>query len=477
MEERRFDELTRVLGAATTRRQVLKGMLGAAVGAVLVSTGLRAPRPALAALADCGGVTYDPTTQCCEPAGPQPRYPIADLALCPNRVPHPGHVPEFNGCGPAGGIISHIIPNRIGPFRNIDFTPACNNHDICYDTCNSVKSTCDQNFLSDLRAACAQAYPGRGYFDRYMRAGCQADAYIYYTAVSQTKTGTEAYESAQKQACDCCAICEECGGSGDERCCQGVCHDPCEEGQQRNPDTCACDPCFGQEDGTTCGTSEVCCQQSCVNDQCPPNKTFNYGECGCVCQPVECPDGEHQDPDTCECVQACTESSCGECQTCDTTTGECVPATDNTACGTDQVCCGGFCLDSCDGPLCPSGQFACAITPTTGDNNSSRGAYICCDDGAACCGGTGYFYDICTGSTVGDSYVCCKNGTSQCGTECCDHMTEKCLLAPGDGLIDHCCPADSPGVLPDGTCCDPGTYTTQCADVWVCCASGAETCC
>jgi hypothetical protein len=473
MEERRFDELTRVLGAATTRRQVLKGMLGAAFGAALASAGLRVPRAAEAAPL-CNGVPYVPGLQCCEPAGLQPVHPIADLALCPDRVPHPGHVPSSNGCGPAQGFIRYIIPNKIGPDRNVDFTPACNHHDICYDTCNSVKSACDQAFLADMRAACSEAYPGHGFFDRYMRSVCGADAYLYYTAVA--RGGAEAYEEAQKEACDCCTVCQECGGSEDERCCQGTCHDPCEEGQQRDPDTCACDPCFGQEDGTSCGTNSACCQQHCVNNQCPPNKTFSNEACACVCQPVECPTGEHQDPNTCECVEACSETSCGECETCDTNSGECVPANDNTACGTDQVCCGGYCLDSCSEPACPTGQFACAVTPPYNPgNNNDRPAFVCCDDGAACCGGTGYFYDICTGTTYQDTYVCCKSGTNQCGVNCCDHVAEACLQANDYSL--HCCPADSPGVLPDGTCCDPDTYTTQCGDVWVCCASGAESCC
>ena len=122
MEERRFDDLTRVLGAARSRRQVLKGLLVTALGGVLASAGIRASRPAMAAAPMCNGVLFDPATQCCEPAGVQPLYPIADLDLCPNRVPHPGHVPSFNGCGPEKGFGKYVIPNKIGPFRNIDFT-------------------------------------------------------------------------------------------------------------------------------------------------------------------------------------------------------------------------------------------------------------------------------------------------------------------------------------------------------------------
>ena len=428
MEERRFDEFTRVLGAATSRRQLIKGAIGAAVGAVLVSVGVRTPQEAEAAAPLCNGVPYVPGLQCCEPAGIQPVYPIADLALCPNRVPHPGHVPDFNGCGPANGFISHLIPNRVGPTRNVDFTPACNNHDICYDTCNTEKSTCDQNFLADMRAACVAAYPGSGYFDRYMRTGCYADAYIYYLAVSRTSTGLDAYESAQKEACDCCAICQECGGRDDVRCCQGVCHDPCPEGQQRNPDTCACDPCLGQPDGTVCGTNEVCCQEGCVSDQCSTGKSFSYGSCGCVCDPVECAANEMQDPVTCVCVNTCDLVECGTCQTCDPNSGTCVSAANNTDCGNGNVCCNGACQAdcTCTGLPCSNGD-CCA-------NNTD---FACCEDG------------------------CCPQvqlpGSGEKGAEC---------LAPGsqtfyDVTAGSCCQPDQ---LMKLSVIDPTTNECSCTD-------------
>jgi len=386
MEERRFDNLTRVLGGATSRRQLLKGMVGVALGAVFASAGGRLPRLALAANPTCNGESYDPSSQCCEPAGVQPRHPIADLASCPDRVPHPGHVPSFNGCGPAQGWIRHVIPNKIGPYRNVDFTPACNNHDICYDTCNTEKSTCDQNFLADLHAACATAYPGNGYFDRYMRAGCEADAYIYYVAVSQTQGGIVAYESAQKEACDCCPTCEECGGPDDERCCQGVCHDPCPEGQQRDPDTCSCDPCFGQEDGTVCGTNEVCCQEQCLSNQCPSPKQFSLDTCNCQCPPANCPTGQRQDPDTCQCVDLCANVTCGECETCDPTSGDCLPSADQTPCGNGQVCCGGTCQNSCGctPSQCQGGGEICC-TGAGGYTYCCYSTQVCCDSANGCC--------------------------------------------------------------------------------------------
>jgi hypothetical protein len=430
VEERRFDDLSRALGRGTSRRTVLKGIFGAALGGVLAAVGVRAPHAVEAAVPDCNGVPYDPVSQCCEPAGIQPLHPIAVLDFCPNRVPHPGHVPEVNGCGPANGLVSHLIPNKVGPFYNpraVDFTPACNNHDVCYDTCNSDKNTCDSNFLTQMRAACAAVYPGRGYYDRRMRASCETDAYIYYLAVS--RVGGDAYESAQKGACDCCANCQECGGPTDERCCGGTCHEDCPDGKTRDSQTCEC----------------VCAES------CPPDK--------------------HQNPDTCECEDLCENVTCSECHVCNPQTGDCVQGNDQEPCGTDQVCCGGVCKDDCS---CPPSQVMCAgvccdqneicvdnvcqapggcdpacgpdeiccneigydpeagpryvckstseykicpVTPSDGGQGFYRDDYICCPIDLDCCGGTGYLYNVCGGPGDGQ---CCPAGTQACSDFCCD---------------------------------------------------------
>ena len=460
MEERRFDDLTRALGQGASRRTVLKGLLGAAFGGVLAAAGVRAPRVALAATT-CNGVPYDPTTQCCEVGGVQPVHPIADLDLCPNRVPHPGHVPEFNGCGPAQGFISHIIPNRIGPYRNIDFTQACNNHDICYDTCNSVKSTCDRNFLADMTAACTAAYSGRGWFARYMRTACTADAYLYYTAVSKTSTGTDAYESAQKEACDCCAICAECGGAGDERCCNGFCRSECLVGYHRDPNTC---DCVKDDDGGGKG------------GDCPPCQTGTYPNC--------VPDSS-QDGNNCNACGVCASGVCVPdlnrgCPTCKQcgAGGVCENQENNTSCGANEVCCNGTCTSGASCGPCPDGPDGHQCPP---DLNNEQ---ICCygTDNPCCADDQGNA--IC-GDTNG---VCCSVGTQiQCGQTCCDAASEQCSYH-GDATTGTCCPTGQV-VVSNGTCCDEAQYCytesgsiccpsgQQCATdpeqtVFMCCASG-----
>ena len=136
---------------------------------------------------------YDPATHCCSPsAGVVPKYPIADVAACPQRVPRPGHKPTANGCGPEKGI---KVPDR--PFWLADFKPACDFHDICYETCRVPKSICDRSFLRRMNAQCSAQY-GSGV--RYRL--CRGIAYDYYTAVATGGSG--AYEAAQKLARQCC---------------------------------------------------------------------------------------------------------------------------------------------------------------------------------------------------------------------------------------------------------------------------------
>jgi L-aminopeptidase/D-esterase-like protein len=45
-----------------------------------------------------------------------------------DRVNDPTHVPTANGCGTTLVRIATDVP----------FTPCCNAHDICYDTCGNV---------------------------------------------------------------------------------------------------------------------------------------------------------------------------------------------------------------------------------------------------------------------------------------------------------------------------------------------------
>lgn len=494
MEERRFDDLTRALGKSTSRRQVLKGV----VGGILAGVGLGGARNVAAEWDTlCGSAPYDPGFQCCEPDGVQQRYPITDLDACPDRVPHPGFVPGFNGCGPENGVFKYFVPNRIGPWRNIDFTGACNGHDICYSTCNSEKSSCDTHFFIDMSKACAEAYPKDTWFDRYMVYNCLILARLYYTAVSRTSVGREAYDDAQKQACDCCPACEDCDGPNDQCCDQrctdvsaddancGACGSQCRSDQVCLDSECRCpsgqtecsgvcvdlssDPANCGACGNTCASGTTCVNGSCTcpaplslcGDQCVDVETDpnHCGNCDTVCSSCE------------ECVDfACQPRDCGNpCLTCQD--GECVS---NCADGM-QCCSDGTCKDQCVD--CPPERL-CADT--------------CCPEGDVCSEGVTCVPSAC--AACAEDEICCNevgldasNGGDGMTWQCRKTSEYKiCQVTPSDGARGFyrdawiCCPVDAEccggnGYLysvcggSDAICCPAGTSQcgTMCCDfVW-----------
>jgi RHS repeat-associated protein len=101
--------------------------------------------------------------------------------------------PSSNGCGAEGGS----TPPGIG-WGGIDFTPACNSHDICYSTCGSYRGECDANFRRDLNTLCYSAPAGVQRFLCYKRA----DAFARAVEVG----GFPAYDAAQDKHCKwlCC---------------------------------------------------------------------------------------------------------------------------------------------------------------------------------------------------------------------------------------------------------------------------------
>jgi len=194
-----FDDIARFIGSKIPRRRALKLTLAGLAGAALVELGIK---PAWAfETCDCNGQSYDTDVSCCTPSGVQQKYPIVDLSACPDKMPHPGFVPVPNGCGGAGSIFTPIIPNRFG---SADFTPCCDTHDICYGTCNKVKSQCDNNFLGCLQASCMAAYS-----DKPVRLkACLKVAGIYFGFVDSR--GQNFFDNGQKEACDCCGT-QSCG--------------------------------------------------------------------------------------------------------------------------------------------------------------------------------------------------------------------------------------------------------------------------
>jgi hypothetical protein len=118
------------------------------------------------------------------------------LVSC-NRVDDPSVEPSANGCT---GVPDYpLCASAVG--IGISYTPACDQHDICYDTCNSDKGACDSQLRSGLTSACSPLIP----VDPDCYSLCVTTAYAYYLGV--LVGAWENYKDAQVAQCACC----DCG--------------------------------------------------------------------------------------------------------------------------------------------------------------------------------------------------------------------------------------------------------------------------
>lgn len=213
--EDRFDDFMRSVASQATRRDALRVSANGAFLSFMTTLGLRPAHAGADCL--CGRQLYDPAIQCCTPTGVQTKNPIADLARCPDRVDSPSYTCVANGCGAEGGT---ALPDHYGA---ASWLQCCNSHDCCWGRCRSDRNACDTTFRDCIRSSCDAAYPpslvplpgGIGTYDenRITRGLCRVRASAGFAAV-QSVWGTDAYNAAQQDACDCCGnqACPTCPG-------------------------------------------------------------------------------------------------------------------------------------------------------------------------------------------------------------------------------------------------------------------------
>ncbi|KAJ8679955.1 hypothetical protein QAD02_015742 [Eretmocerus hayati] len=113
---------------------------------------------------------------------------------CPSGIspkPNRNHRPHSNGCGSLGiEIDQEYLPLE-------EMTKCCNEHDICYDTCNLDKEKCDIEFKRCLYKYC-EGYQSTGLT---IVNTCKAAAKVLFTGT--TALGCKSYLDAQKEACYC----------------------------------------------------------------------------------------------------------------------------------------------------------------------------------------------------------------------------------------------------------------------------------
>ena len=202
MDGGRFDELTRGLASAMSRRKMLRGLAGAAAAGIaggFVPTSISAlgqGKPYLRAY-ECPGVSlsppcenlsdsfsrYDATT--CEARGDT----VVQLAL----PTHNGlcDVPVLNEVDFTEGI-----RDRYG---KASFEDACAAHDCCYGTCGTSQELCDGNLYLDMTGACNAAYP----INMVQRLLCIDQATAYYLGLQSPRN--TAWKEQQQLKCGCCA--------------------------------------------------------------------------------------------------------------------------------------------------------------------------------------------------------------------------------------------------------------------------------
>lgn len=103
-------------------------------------------------------------------------------------------VRRVNRCGPSG-LPALLIPDC--PLGVVCFITACNDHDICYQTCGSSKRVCDNLFYQGMMSICSERLVG----GEQEPVRCFVLAYVYWQAV--LRYGHESFDITQSRVCEC----------------------------------------------------------------------------------------------------------------------------------------------------------------------------------------------------------------------------------------------------------------------------------
>ena len=466
MDQQRFDELVRNLGAGNSRRTVLKGLLAGAVGGALslVGGGGAFAKQDDSKNDDKNNRGHSKKPDCCPERAPD----LCDLQCVdtdsdPRNCGVCGH-----DCGPNGVCVHGRC--TCNPDRH-----ACEHQGV---TCGPVSDGCGGTI------DCGSCSSGET---------CHAGQ-----CVSNCPTGTIDCNSTCVNEMTDINNCGACGNqcSSGQACVGGTCTSPnCDDGNPCtsdtfNPTTQQCEH-RAQSDGLPCETdagSGSCLGGTCVPQPCDSGQTQScntgllgicatgtqtcssgtWGPCVQTVSPQtescngiddDC-DGQVDNGATCDNGQVCQGGQCVPSSGC-TTAAEC-PGTD-TDCQT-RTCVNGVCGESnaSSGTSC-SGVCIDANTVQTcmcdGNGNSftsevSCGAYACSD--GACltiCNGD----QDCVGGSICQSGVCsqsCPANEILCGDVCVNSSTDKnnCGACGNVCNLPHATGACSNGTCVVATC-------------------------
>jgi hypothetical protein len=206
-----FDELAKAAASGRISRRQLTQLGGAVALSAMLPSGARGGTRAaqlwarMAEKKTTGTCPQQKKEKC---PGDLPPRPWTRDCMIP--VPN-GHTSSFNGCGPQGGVhlpvvgTGDYVPDE--PLGIVNFFGPCKGHDCCYGRCGSDKDDCDGKFLIGMLDVCDTTWPvseskWQGILDVFPTVFCRSLAATYYSAVHYG--GQDAYDSGQKEVCDCC---------------------------------------------------------------------------------------------------------------------------------------------------------------------------------------------------------------------------------------------------------------------------------
>ncbi|MBX3069219.1 MAG: hypothetical protein KF883_01825 [Thermomicrobiales bacterium] len=481
MDDRRFDDLTRVFASGVSRRSLVKWIGGVLGGGAAVAVHQKTQAaglgedcttnadcdPYLLCLSDGDGTSScrnncqtgvdcsssgDPSccTRCCggcDETGSCSAACSVDGHLC---QPGGGHPYWFDCCSGTCDDTAHVCLSCLATSHDCTSDAQC-----CSGTCESggcchiLGDTCPGGgCCGDLNCesgqCCAPAGIACGTSDDCCTGLVCDNGFCAVDEPSCLAIGDTCAESSEccSQVCDpdggsCCVLEDQfCSVNveccGDLVCSFQTCVPPCLaiDNTCASADECCSETCeFGVcclASGEACIDSGCCGSLSCINGFCVEEETCGGINESCTLASECCTeDGLTCDSGTC-CVP--TEGDCdvtGDCcpsHIC--SSGECVPdCLEGAACAADIDCCetGLLCNASGFCAYCSAIGAACESNDTCCSSNCDDTASVCClNIGASCNSST-----QCCGTAACESDVCCQplNATCDASEDCCGAAT------------------------------------------------------
>jgi hypothetical protein len=396
MDGHRFDNIARALAGGTSRRSVLKGLVGGLAGVVALRATHTSAQTPCQTSDDCGarqfccrGACYDFGITICHATGSSSN-PYTSITISNNGLA--GHCDHTNDLILAPGegcptCVAEPISTTCAGVACGSATNNCGDTVECPNTCGACEMCSDTNACVASGAACGESCCDNSQQccdDVCIDAGaCCTDADC---GNCETCNGAHACVPAGESCGDACC------DPATQQCCNGGCIDKnacCMDDDCPDNQTCNSGQCVEQciADGGVCSSADECCAGStCACGVCRSGQitichatgnasdpydeiTINVTElnahCGDAGDLIPAPEGGCPPA---VCTPESKEKTCGS-DTCGTKKNNCGQSVVCGACGSNESCQNGLCVSS-GGPTIGGGSTTTnggtmSTTPTT----------------------------------------------------------------------------------------------------------------